>query len=37
LGGFNWSSQHWVKLQILGTDSGLLPASSTPTFCVACC
>lgn len=36
-GGFNRSSQHLVKRQILGNRSALLPASSSPTFCVACC
>jgi putative transposase len=36
-GGFNRSSQHRVKRQILGTRSVLLLASSSPTFCAACC
>ena len=36
-GGFNRSSQHRVSWQILGTRSALLPASSNPTFCAACC
>ena len=35
--GFNRSSQHRVKRQILGTRSAFLPASSSPTFCAACC
>jgi putative transposase len=36
-GGFNRSTQHWFKWQILGTRSAPLPASSSPTFCAACC
>ena len=36
-GGFNRSSQHRVKWQILGTRPALLPASSSPAFCAACC
>jgi hypothetical protein len=36
-GGFNWSSQHRVTRQILGSRSALLPESSNPAFCVACC
>lgn len=36
-GGFNRSSQHRVRRQSLGTRSAPLPASSSPTFCAACC
>ena len=36
-GGFNRSSQHHVVRQNLDGRSAPLPASSTPTSCVACC
>ena len=36
-GGFNRSMQHRVDQRILGSHSALQSASSSPTFCVACC
>jgi transposase InsO family protein len=36
-GGFNRSSQHRIDQPILGSRSAPLPASSSPTSCVACC